>query len=287
MLTRVHRDSTKRIQSSNTYTTRADIPLSGASDTSWHKFNGLFHEPDNNCILTVMHHLHDMANAAFSISDSIQKTTMKQKSGHLIRDKLVRAWSLQCDASRGDVHTNEQSIPSSILRISTRGLGSYSCQFGPRKSSSNFGNDAINIELQLLPKSKLSLGHAGTSNDCLTASVENVADELVSGLRQALSNREFTSGVSWYEAAVKHLQESFRHSVLGQHIELKEIRIMNTYTSSDSIIKWRHESSVADPFRGLFRWFKQYNGTTRTSAEAGQAPMSVYIFVYEIASADF
>ena len=220
-----------------------DEVLTITSEELSEKISRCVPRPDNYDLLSTLRHSCDLANAVLSELPSAQHAITEQKTA--LCTSSVRHWELRVVLSRQDLQTSTKNIPSFTLRAVTKVHKSVT-KIGP---CATFRGKAPSLsplafEMHLRPKALQFAALLGGSADEPTHGVEDFVNELLDGLWHSLRGCQFTSFVSWNEAVVMHLRDSFSRSKFDRYLELEGIRVVAERSggrSDSQSFQWVHE----------------------------------------------
>ena len=199
-------------------------------------------QPDNDGLLSTLRYSYGLAKAVLFAWPSARLALIEQgMAGDIPKARRLRTWTIRGVLSRPDLQSTTKGIPSFILRITTSMDGVLS-NIGPSAAASNTQSlSALIIDLHLRSKALPPFVPLGESADESTQPVEDLVNKLVDDLWSSLRGRQFTSIVSWNEAAVMHLKESFGRSKFDQYLELENMRVVSERTAGAYVLRWIHE----------------------------------------------
>jgi hypothetical protein len=228
----------------------ASIPAS--SDDIRHDLAGRVQAPADEDILSTLRYSHDVIDATLSAFPNAQDVWIRHSWKAPDWRKPLGGDALGGCSFYGVRSTKNASSKdgniSFILRIVPR-LHAKSFKIGPCKAYMDpngirSNTDSLQIELRLQSKASSLFTLVGRSNNDPIQSLDGLARQLVNHLEKSLCDREFTSVVSWNEAAVIHLEESFRRSKLGHCLELESIKLVFEQLHKGAVCSTRlHEHS--------------------------------------------
>lgn len=199
-------------------------------------------QPDNDGLLSTLRYSYELAKAVLFAWPSARFVFVEHgTAGAIPKARRLRTWTLRGVLSRQDLQSTTNGIPSFILRITTSMDGVLS-NIGPSAAASNTQSlSALILDLHLRPKALPPCVPLGESADESTQPVEDLVNKLVDDLWSSLRGRQFTSVVSWNEAAVMHLKESFGRSKFDQYLELENMRVVSERYAGAYVLRWIHE----------------------------------------------
>jgi hypothetical protein len=270
-------------------------PISAASEDPRRDLAGRVQAPADEDILSTLRYLHDVTNATLSAFPNAQEVFIRHAWGAPSGSKgnVLRSCSLSGFQSAKKALSND-GHDLFTLRIDPH-LHAKSYMIGPCKTYPHVagsGPAMFRIELQLQPKASPPFTSVGRSNNDPIQSLDDVARELVNHLRNSLRGCEFTSVVSWNEAAVLHLEEAFRHSKLRHFLELASIKLSFQRRTHCSVWARLHEHSrsrlmgYTGTLNSLLNDVLKYrHESSPTTSENGEEMSSVYNITHSEPSA--
>jgi hypothetical protein len=254
-------------------------PISAASEDPRQDLAGRVQAPADEDILSTLRYSHDVTNATLGAFPNAQGVLIRHPwqapsgpQGDILLSCSLSGVQSAKKASSNDGHS------LFTLRIEAR-LHATSYMIGPCKTYPHVagsGPSLFQFELQLQPKASPPFTSVGRFDKDPIQSVDDVARELVNHLQNSLRGCEFTSVVSWNEAAVLHLEKAYRHTKLRHFLELASIKLnlerkgyfsawnrLHEHSRSRwmgypralnsllyDVLKYRHESSLTTPENG-------------------------------------
>ena len=203
-------------------------------------------QPNDNGFLATLRYSCDLANAAFSASTSNHCAFITQ----IAQTTCVGAasefhWEILGVLPRRDLQSSTKDVPSFTLWIKTM-VDRGAATIGPRTDLSGkvvppLTRD-LGIKLRFRTNALAFTAPRGGSADEPTHSVDDFVRELLNNLWHSLRGRQFTSVVSWNEAVVLHLKDSFRRSKFDKYFELEDVWVKRKeFLSNKSLLQWVHE----------------------------------------------
>jgi hypothetical protein len=273
----------------------SSAPISASSEGPRHDLAGRVQAPADEDISSTLRYSHDVTNATLSAFPNAQDVLIRHvwRAPSGSQGDVLRSCSLSGVQSAKNAWFND-GHNLFTLRIDPC-LHATSYMIGPCKTYPHVAGSVpamFQIELQLQPKASPPFTSVGRSNNDPIQSVDDVARELVNHLQNSLRGCEFTSVVSWNEAAVLHLEESFRHSKLRHFFELESIKLIferRTYGSAWTRLH-EHSRSRLMGYTGplnslLYDVLKYRHESSPTTSENGKEMSSVYNITHSEPSA--
>jgi hypothetical protein len=200
-------------------------------------------QPEDNSFLSTVTYSNDLAEAALNTLPSNRHALVEIKKRYHSEASFFRRWEFFRLLSRQDLQSSTKAISSFALRFVIEG---HPTEVGP---CATFAGEALppsrsTMELHLRPKALSPVTTFGESTDKPTHSVDDFIRELLDELWQSLRGCQFTSFVSWNEAVVTHLTDSFGRSKFDQYLDLESMRVITDrqLIRGTHFLRYVHES---------------------------------------------
>lgn len=240
-------------------------------------------QPDNDGFLSKLRYSCDLSNAVLSELPSAQHAITEQVvKRRFLKTGPLRHWEIRGVLSRQDLQTSTKNIPSFTLRVVTNVHKSL-IKIGPCAAFQGKAPSLSSLvfEMHLRPKALQFANLVGGCADEPTHGVEDFVNELLDGLWHSLRGCQFTSFVSWNEAVVMHLKDSFSRSKFDRYLELEGIRVFSErHEVSELSLQWMHEppcskASLHGAFLGATRVLKLRQLRSAEAVKTADVPESV------------
>jgi hypothetical protein len=199
-------------------------------------------QPEDNNFLSTLTHSHDLAKAVLNALPSNRHALVEIKRHYPSGASPYRRWQIIRLLSRQDLQSSTKDISAFTLRVVIEG---HPTEVGPCATFAGKASLLSNstMELHLRPKALLPVATFGEFADKPTHSVDDFIRELLDDLWYSLRGCQFTSFVSWNEAVVTHLKDSFGRSKFDQYLDLESMKIITERqrTKSTHALQWIHE----------------------------------------------